>query len=72
MAKNSLKLMGEEQPTNQHKVKEFCKCNKITGIYSVVEEFGYRDMCVTCNLPIEDGFHYYNHYDGEDHVDDEW
>ena len=30
---------------------------------------GYWDTCVLCGKHIEDGFHYYNHYDGEDHDD---
>ena len=64
--------MGEENPSPEIKCKEFCKCEKITGTYVEIEEFGYRDICSTCNLPIEDGFHYYNHYDGEDHIDTEW
>ena len=33
------------------------------------DEWGYWDVCCTCGKPLEDGFHYYNHYDGEDHDD---
>jgi len=69
---NGLKLMGEEKPVLSPKTVNFCKCKDIRGIYTEVEEFGYRDYCASCNLPLEDGFHYYNHYDGEDHIDSEW
>ncbi len=31
------------------------------------DEFGYWDVCVDCGKKIENGYHYYNHYDGEDH-----
>ncbi len=49
----------------------FCECETIKGTYSDVDsdQFGYWDMCTVCNKKIEDGFHYYNHYDGEDHDD---
>lgn len=51
--------------------EEFCKCDNISGLYSDTEtsDFGYWDVCLTCDKKIEDGFHYYNHYDGEDHDD---
>ena len=34
---------------------------------------GYWDACCNCGKKIEDGHHFYNHYDGEDHddIDDE-
>ncbi len=51
--------------------EEFCKCNRDKGLASDTEssEWGYWDVCVACGKKIEDGFHYYNHYDGEDHDD---
>lgn len=48
---------------------DFCKCENITEITSQLDEFGYWDVCCNCGKPVEDGFHYYNHYDGEDHDD---
>lgn len=53
------------------KDNDYCKCGIVTSMYSDTEssDFGYWDMCGTCNKKIEDGFHYYNHYDGEDHDD---
>ena len=44
----------------------FIHCSAIT---SQMEEFGYWDVCCDCGKPLEDGFHYFNHYDGEDHDD---
>ena len=47
----------------------YCKCTHITSITSEDEDWGYWDVCCECGKPIENGFHYYNHYDGEDHDD---
>lgn len=51
--------------------KEYCQCKRITSITTEDdgEGFGYWDVCCTCGKHIEDGYHYYNHYDGEDHED---
>jgi hypothetical protein len=47
----------------------YCRCQGRPPITSELEEFGYWDICCSCGKPLEDGFHYYNHYDGEDHDD---
>lgn len=51
--------------------EEYCQCKIVKSITSDIEsnEFGYWDTCCTCGKHIENGFHYYNHYDGEDHDD---
>ena len=62
----------EKQEKNVEKeINEFCTCYNISGVYSDTQSssFGYWDICANCNKKIEDGFHYYNHYDGEDHDD---
>ena len=46
--------------------EDYCKCNHRV-ITTELEEFGYWDVCCECGKPIEQGYHYYNHYDGEDH-----
>ena len=48
---------------------DFCKCTHCSAITSQMEEFGYWDVCCDCGKPLEDGFHYFSHYDGEDHYD---
>ena len=48
---------------------DYCQCKKRSAVTSEVEDFGYWDICCDCGKPIEYGFHYYNHYDGEDHDD---
>ncbi|MDO4535731.1 MAG: hypothetical protein Q4B63_07990 [Clostridium perfringens] len=49
---------------------EFCNCGRCTSITTGFEDdWGYWDVCVNCGKKIEDGYHYYNHYDGEDHDD---
>lgn len=48
---------------------DYCKCKSTTSITSEIDEWGYWDICCKCGKPIEDGFHYYKHYDGEDHDD---
>lgn len=47
----------------------YCKCEQQQSITVENEEFGYWYVCSACGKPLEDGFHYYNHYDGEDHDD---
>ena len=49
----------------------YCKCSGSYGVTSDVEnsEHGYWDVCCKCGKRLEDGFHYYNHWDGEDHDD---
>lgn len=48
---------------------DYCECKHSSSITSQIEEFGYWDVCCDCGKPLEDGFHYFNHYDGEDHDD---
>ena len=50
---------------------EYCECKNVDTIYTDTEssDFGYWDVCNKCNKKLKDGFHYYNHYDGEDHDD---
>lgn len=51
--------------------EEYCTCGCPKGVTSDTEsaEWGYWDICCNCGKRIKDGFHYYNHYDGEDHCD---
>lgn len=47
---------------------EYCNCGAHTSITSGFEDdWGYWDVCTNCGKRIEDGHHFYNHYDGEDH-----
>lgn len=49
---------------------EFCNCENLSSITNDFDdEFGYWDTCCNCGKRIEDGYHYYNHFDGEDHDD---
>ena len=49
---------------------EYCTCSGSTGTYADFDDtFGYWDVCAKCGKRIEFGYHYYNHYDGEDHDD---
>lgn len=45
----------------------YCQCSIPSAMTSENSEWGYWDVCCDCGKPFEDGFHYYNHYDGEDH-----
>lgn len=47
----------------------YCKCHNPSYVTSQIENLRYWDVCCDCGKPIEDGFHYYNHCDGEDHDD---
>ena len=54
-----------------HDSSEFCACKTRGAITADTKssDFGYWDTCCVCGKHLEDGFHYYNHYDGEDHDD---
>jgi hypothetical protein len=50
--------------------EKYCECKGRPCITSGHEDdWGYWDVCVKCGRRIENGYHYYNHYDGEDHED---
>ena len=50
--------------------EKYCKCGSVPCMTSGYDDgFGYWDVCAECGKKIEDGYHYYNHYDGEDHDD---
>lgn len=68
MKENEVKELNENLVIKE---SEYCSCERDAGIYSNtdIDEFGYWDMCSKCNKKIEDGFHYYNHFDGQDHDD---
>lgn len=61
----------QDKFAKKNKKADYCTCNTPSSIYSDTEssDFGYWDVCSKCNKKVEDGFHYYNHYDGEDHDD---
>lgn len=63
----------EEKEDDAYIIKEndYCTCKAHSSIYAdtSLSDFGYWDMCSDCNKRIKDGFHYYDHYDGEDHDD---
>ncbi|WP_175400841.1 MULTISPECIES: hypothetical protein [Clostridium] len=54
-----------------YKDEEFCNCNCNSSVYSENDDFGYWLVCTKCGKPIEDSYKYFNHYDGEDHCDDD-
>ncbi len=58
-------LNGRQEMTGK---KAYCNCSERRAITAGVEDdFGYWDVCIGCGKKIEDGYHFYNHYDGEDH-----
>lgn len=50
---------------------KYCKCDCRNGVEIDMEsdDWGYWEICRECGKRVEDGYHYYNHYDGEDHYD---
>ena len=47
---------------------DFCKCGiPVSVTTGFVDDFGYWDVCTTCGKRLENGHHFYNHYDGTDH-----
>ncbi len=58
---------------NSEKKNDYCTCNSNHGVTTGFEDdWGYWYVCCSCGKKIEDGHHYYNHYDGEDHDDEIW
>lgn len=43
----------------------YCECSNPPSISTHEEMYGYWDVCCSCGKPLEDGFHFYNHVDGE-------
>ena len=56
---------------NQETDNVFCRCNAPSSVTSDTEssDFGYWLVCCDCGKRLENEFHEYNHYDGEDHDD---
>jgi hypothetical protein len=48
---------------------DYCKCLNSSSVTSELGDWGYWLICCDCGKRLEDSFHYYNHYDGEDHDD---
>lgn len=50
---------------------EYCQCKNCSNGITVgfEDDFGFWDVCVKCRKRLEGGHHYYNHYDGRDHVE---
>lgn len=44
----------------------YCECFNPSSISTNLDTYGYWEVCCSCGKPIEDGFHFYNHVDGED------
>lgn len=72
--KKSLEIKEEKgviKNDNNKQDNEYCECGVVASMYADTEssDFGYWDLCSKCNKKIRDSFHYYDHYDGEDHDD---
>ncbi|MBE7019386.1 MAG: hypothetical protein E7413_05880 [Ruminococcaceae bacterium] len=50
--------------------REYCTCNDCSSVYIDDDEWGVWDVCKKCGKIVEDSYKAYNHYDGEDHIDD--
>ena len=48
---------------------EYCSCENSNSVSTEQNDFGYWYVCSNCGKRIDDDFHYFNHYDGEDHDD---
>ena len=46
---------------------DYCECQSASFTTGFENEWGYWDVCVKCGKKIKDGFHMFNHYDGQDH-----
>lgn len=46
---------------------EYCSCGGTLVTSGFEDDFGYWDVCANCGKRKQNGHHFYNHYDGEDH-----
>lgn len=46
---------------------DYCECQSTSFTTGFENEWGCWDVCVKCGKKIKDGFHMFNHYDGQDH-----
>lgn len=51
-------------------IKEYCTCNNCSSVYIDGDEWGVWDVCEKCGRIVEGSYKAYNHYEGEDHIDD--
>mgnify|MGYP003275648357 CR=1 FL=1 len=51
------------------KNQEYCICEKSSSVYCETNDFGQWVVCGDCHKVVEDSFEYFNHYDGEDHLE---
>lgn len=65
------KLMSygrDKEKSEMNDKNEYCNCTKHSSVTAGFEDdFGYWLVCTDCGKKIRDNYHYYNHYDGEDH-----
>ena len=50
-------------------MEEYCSCKECKGVTTGFEDdWGFWDVCIVCGKRIENGYHEYDHFDGEDHI----
>lgn len=50
---------------------EYCTCDNCSSVsIESDDEWGFWEVCNKCRKRVEDSYQAYNHYDGEDHMDD--
>ena len=66
--KKELATLGGDLTNQAFDIKEqtIKKCSH-PSVHTKQNDWGCWDVCNVCGQRIEDSFHYFNHYDGEDH-----
>lgn len=52
--------------------KEYCSCKECFPTFNDECEWGFWEVCINCGKKIEGTYKEYNHYDGEDHIEEEF
>ena len=54
----------------EYEKADYCRCSKCSSVSTELTDLGFWLICCDCGKRVEDSFEYFNHYDGEDHVND--
>lgn len=52
--------------------REYCNCTECFSIFTDSDEWGEWEVCTKCGKIIEGTYKADNHYDGEDHIEEDF
>ena len=52
--------------------RDYCNCKECFSTFTNDNEWGCWEVCTKCGKAIEGTYKEYNHYDGEDHIEEDF